>query len=133
MTATTITITSAANAQAAAANAAAQEAGRKACMAFVRGYEHDRATVIEMREYASCIDRLHPAPLEAGDLMVLKVVVAVLLIGAVLGVRREWRNSFRSGRIDAVLWGSLLGLCVSGGGVLLAAGVWFGGKVLLAG
>lgn len=129
MTATTITITSAANAQAAAANAAAQEAGRKACMAFVRGYEHDRATVIEMREYASCIDRLHPAQLEAGDLMVLKVVVAVLLIGVVLGVRREWRNS---GRIEAVLMGSLLGLCVSGGGVLLVAGVWYGGKLLLS-
>ena len=46
-TATTIAITSAANAQAAAANAAAQEAKRKACMAYVRGYEHDRATVTE--------------------------------------------------------------------------------------
>ena len=91
-TATTIAITSAANAQAAAANAAAQEAARKACMAYVRGYEHDRATVSEMREYAGCIERLHPAPLEPGDLMVWKVVVAVLLVGMVVGIVREWQD-----------------------------------------
>ena len=131
-TATTIAITSAANAQAAAANAAAQEAARKACMAYVRGYEHDRATVSEMREYAGCIERLHPAPLEPGDLMVWKVVVAVLLVGMVVGIVREWRDSFRGGPIEAALMGAMIGLCVSGGGVLLVAGVWFGAKLLLA-
>mgnify|MGYP003434270500 CR=1 FL=1 len=120
-TATTIAITS-------AANAAAQEAARKACMAYVRGYEHDRATVSEMREYAGCIERLHPAPLEPGDLMVWKVVVAVLLVGMVV----EWRDSFRGGPIEATLMGAMIGLCVSGGGVLLVAGVWFGAKLLLA-
>ena len=124
-TATTIAITS-------AANAAAQEAARKACMAYVRGYEHDRATVSEMREYAGCIERLHPAPLEPGDLMVWKVVVAVLLVGMVVGIVREWRDSFRGGPIEAALMGAMIGLCVSGGGVLLVAGVWFGAKLLLA-
>lgn len=131
-TATTIAITSAANANAAAANAAAQEAARKACMAYVRGYEHDRATVTEMREYAGCIDRLHRAPLEPGDLMAWKIVVAVLLVGMVVGVMREWRNEFSSGPIEAVLMGGIMGLMVSGGGVLLVAGVWFGARLLLA-
>ena len=131
-TAATIAISSAANAQAAAANAAAQEAARKACMAYVRGYEHDRATVAEMREYAGCIGRLYPAPLEPGDLMAWKIVVAVLLIGMAVGVVREWRNSYSSGPIEAVLLGSLMGLMVSGGGVLLVAGVWFGARLLLA-
>ncbi len=131
-TATTVAISAAANAQAAAANAAAQEAARKACMAYVRGYEHDRATVTEMREYAVCIGRLHPAPLEPGDLMAWKVVVAVLLIGMFVGVVREWRDPYSSEPIEAVLMGSGIGLCVSGGGVLLVAGVWFGARLLLA-
>ena len=131
-TATTIAITSAANAQAAAANAAAQEAARKACMAYVRGYEHDRATVSEMREYAGCIDRLHPALLEPGDPMVWKIVLAVLLIGMVAGIVREWRDSISDGPIEATLMGAIMGLCVSGSGVLLVAGVWFGAKLLLA-
>jgi hypothetical protein len=130
-TATTVAISAAANAQAAAANAAAKEAARKACMAYVSGYEHDRATVTEMREYAGCIDRLHPAPLEPGDLMAWKIVVAVLLVGMAVGVVREWRNSY-NGRIEAVLMGSVMGLCVSGCGVLLVAGVWFGARLLLA-
>jgi hypothetical protein len=131
-TATTVAISAAANAQAAAANAAAQEAARKACMAYVRGYEHDRANVTEMREYAGCIDRLHPAPLEPGDLMAWKIVVAVLLVGMAVGAVREWRDSYSSGPIEAVLMGGMLGLCVSGGGVLLVAGVWFGARLLLA-
>lgn len=131
-TATTIAITAAANAQAAAANAAAQEAARNACMAYVRGYQHDRATVAEMREYAGCIDRLHPAPLEPGDMMVWKIVVFVLLVGMAAGAVREWRDSYNGGYIEAVLFGSLIGLCFSGGAMLLVAGVWFGVKLLLA-
>ena len=131
-TATTTAITSAANAQAAAANAAAQEAARKACVAYVRGYEHDRATVAEMREYAGCIDRLHPAPLEPGDMMAWKIVVAVLLIGMVAGIVREWRYVSGLGPIEATLGGAIIGLCVSGCGVLLVAGVWFGAKLLMA-
>ncbi len=101
-------------------------------MAYVKGYEHDRATVTEMREYAVCIDRLHPAPLEPGDLMLWKIVVAVLLIGMVAGIVREWRDSLSGGPIEATLMGAAMGLCVSSGGVLLVAGVWFGAKLLLA-
>jgi hypothetical protein len=127
-----VSIASAANVSAAAANAAAEESARKACMAVVRGYEHDRASVAEMREYAGCIDRLYPTPMVPGDLMVWKVVVAVLLIGMAIGMVREWRGTFTSGRIEAVMTGSVIGLCVSGVGVLLVAGVWFGIRFLLS-
>ena len=130
-TATSLAITSAANTQAAIANAAAREAARKACMAYVRGYEHDQATVTEMREYAGCIDRLHTAPLEPGDLMAWKIIVAALLIGMAVGVVREWRDSY-NGPIYAVVIGALMGLCVSGLGVVLVAGIWFGAKLLLS-
>jgi hypothetical protein len=132
MPTTTIAATSASTAAAAAANAAAQEAARKACMAYVQGYEHERATVTQMREYAGCISRLHPTPLEPGELMAWKIVVAVLLVGMVVGVVRAWREPFVSGPIEAVFLGSLLGLCVSAGGMMLVTGAWLGAKLLMA-
>lgn len=57
-------------------------------------------------------------------------MVAVLLIGMVVGIVREWRDS--SGPIEATLMGAAMGLVVSGGVVLLVAGMWFGAKRLLA-
>lgn len=127
-----VAISAAANANATAANIAAQEAARKACAALVRGYEHDRATVEEMREYAGCINRLHPTPMQPGDLMIWKVVVLVLLFGTLAGIVWQWRNEFSSGPIEAVLMGGLIGFVASGGGVILAAGAWFAFRLLAA-
>lgn len=132
-TATTIAITSAANANAAAANAAAQEAARKACMAYVRGFEHDHATVTEMREYAGCIDRLHPAPMTEGALGAAKFAVLVIFAAMVAGVVWERRERMLSdGWFGAVLGGSLVGGLVGAVGLLVVAGVWFGVCLLLA-
>lgn len=136
-TAATIAITSAANAQAAAANAAAQEAARKACMAYVRGYEHDLATVSEMREYAGCIDRLHPEPMAEEALGVAKFAVLVMfaaivaaIVAGIVWERRE--RSISDGWFGAVFCGSLIGLLVGACGLLAVAGVWFGVRLLLA-
>lgn len=101
-------------------------------MAFVRGYEHDRATVSEMHEYATCIDRLHPLPMDAGLLLLVKVVVAVLLAGMVIGVAREWRDGWSGSFIETVLSGCAVGLLVSGFGLLLIGGAWLGVAVLLS-
>ena len=132
-TATTIAITSAANAQAAAANAAAQEAARKACIGYVRGYEHDRATVTEMREYAGCIDRLHPAPMTGEALGVAKFAVLVIFAAMVAGVIWERRKrGWIDGWLGAIFGGGLIGLCFGVGGLLAVAGVWFGVRLLLA-
>lgn len=132
-TATTIAITSAANAQAVAANAAAQEAARKACMAYVRGFEHDRATVTEMREYAGCIDRLHPSPMTEEALGVAKFAVLVIFAAMVAGVVWERRERMLSnGWFGAVFGGSLVGGLVGAVGLLVVAGVWFGVRLLLA-
>ena len=123
-TATTIAITSAANAQAAAANAAAQDAARKACMAYVRGYEHDRATVTEMREYAGCIDRLHPAPMTEDALGVAKFAVVLMFAAVVAGVIWERReHSISDSWFGAIFGGGLIGLCFGAGGLLALAGV----------
>lgn len=132
-TATTIAITSAANANAAAANAAAQEAARKACMAYVRGYEHDQATVSEMREYAGCIGRLHPAPMTEEALGVAKFAVLVMFAAIVAGIVWERRErSMSDGWFGAVFGGGLIGLCFGAGGLLAVAGVLWGMRLLLA-
>ena len=132
MAGTTIAISSAANAQAAAANAAAQEAARKACMGYVRGYEHDRATVTEMREYAGCIDRLHPAPMTEEASGVAKFAVLVMFAAIVAGIVWERRErSMSDGWFGAVFGGGLIGFCFGAGGLLAVAGVWWGVLLLL--
>lgn len=123
MAGTTIAITSAANAQAA----------RKACMAYVRGYEHDRATVSEMREYAGCIDRLHPAPMTEEALGVAKLAVLVIFAAMVAGVVWERRKRMLSnGWFGAVFGGSVVGGLFGAVALLVVAGVWFGVRLLLA-
>ncbi len=124
-TATTIAITSATNAAAAAAHA------RSACMSYVRGYEHERATVTEMREYAGCVDRLHPAPMESGDMMAWKFVIVVLLISMVAGAVHEWHDPFAE-PFEAIFFGGIMGLGVGAVGVAVLAGIWFGVRFLAA-
>lgn len=132
MSTTAIAISAAANAQAAAANAASQEAARTACMTYVRGYQHDRATVAEMQGYAECIGRLYPQGLSADGLVAAKVVIAILLAGVVIGIVHQYRDSYSEGLIETVFIGSILGVAVSGSGMLLLASLWFGVRLLLA-
>ena len=123
-TATAVALSGAAN---------AQEAARKACMAYVRGYENDRATVTEMREYAGCIDRLHQAPMTGDVLGVVKIIVLALFISAALGVVWERRNrTLSDGWVGAVVCGGFIGFAAGSCGLLALAGVWFGVRVLLA-
>lgn len=90
-------------------------------------YEHDRATVTEMREYAGCVDRLHPAPLTEEALGVEKFAVLVLFAAAAAGVIWERRErSMGDGWFGAVFGGGLIGLCFGVGGLLAVGGVWWG-------
>lgn len=133
MAGTTIAISSAANAQAAAANAAAQEAARKACMGYVRGYEHDSATVAEMREYAGCIGRLHPGPMSEETLGVAKFAVLVMFAAIVAGIVWERRErSMSDSWFGAVFGGGMIGLFFGAVGLLAVAGVWWGVVLLMA-
>lgn len=132
MSTTAIAITSAANAQAVAANAAAQEAAHKACITYVRGYEHDRATVSEMREYAGCIDVLYPAPMTAEGLVVAKFAVLVIFAAMVVGVLVERKECVLSnGWFGAVLVGSVVGAVLGSVALLVVTGLWYGVRLLL--
>lgn len=136
MTATTIVManTAAVNAQVAVANVEAQESARKACMAYARGYENDRATVTEMREYAACIDKLYPEPLEQGDVMAWKIIVALLIASMVIGVVHAFRdrNNYYQGLIESTFMGAIIGLCHGLIVLLLLAGLYYGVRFLIS-
>ncbi len=115
-----------ANSTAIAANAIAQEASRKACLGYVRGYNHDVATVEEMREYAGCIEKLHPAALEEGSLLVVKIMILIVFATTIGGVFYEKRHRvwLSKGWVGAIILGGLSGLGASlvGGLVLFLIG-----------
>lgn len=83
--ATAISISSYANAQAAAALSKAQDA---ACRAEMPGFEHNTATVQEMQGYAQCVQRLHPV--DTGSIQAVAWVVLVCLVLAAIatGIQR---------------------------------------------
>jgi len=86
-----IAIGAAASAQAIAAEARARRAEELACQSFVRGYQHDTATVESMQQYAKCIRILHPTdrPMTGSDVTAVKFVLVALLLG---GVYNTWAN-----------------------------------------
>jgi hypothetical protein len=70
-------------------------AQRRDCGPVVKGYQHEGATVAEMRSYAQCIGRLHPE-YTGGEIVAVKVAVAIMLLSMVGGIAygiREFRDS----------------------------------------
>ena len=116
---TSITISSAANAQATAANIAAQEAARIACLSYVQNYEHNHATVVEMREYANCIDKLHPNPMGADIIFALKLSVILLFVCVISG------GFIYLKRNDEWILGAMVGVMVWFVAMLVLGGCWF--------
>ena len=112
-----------ANSTAIAANAVAQEASRKACLGYVRGYNHDVATVEEMREYAGCVEKLHPAALEEGSLLVVKIIILIIFATTIGGIFYEKKHKawLSEGWVGAILMGGLSGAAAGVVGVVV---VW---------
>lgn len=130
---TTIAISTATLASSAAAQSAAREARKSACLAVESAYRPELATLESKQAYAECIQLLYPVPSEpmtAGETTALQVLVvcafACFLIGAVVG----WRNEDRP-------WGWENALCAFFGGcmgllIALLALFVFGGLALAA-
>ena len=109
--ATSIAISAAANAQAAAANAADQESAKIACMSFVQGYEHNRASVEDMRQYSECVERIYSAPTSSGEMLIVKGAVGVVLIATIAGalICAVGRNTDGDSVADRLFYGSFFG------------------------
>lgn len=86
---TAIAISSAANAQAAAALSKAKDAE---CRAEMPGFEHNTATVQEMQGYAECVQRLHPVDRGSEMQVIAWVVLACMVISAVATGFLRWRD-----------------------------------------
>ena len=85
-----------------------------------------------MREYAGCIESLYPRPVNADEMIALKVIVVVLFVGTVLGLINQVCNREFNGILSSAVFGAVVGFCVSCGVVLAVAGVWFGVKLLMS-
>jgi hypothetical protein len=122
MSASTAIVLSA-NSTAIAANSIAKEAERKACLGYVKGYTHDVATVEEMREYAGCVERIHPANFAGNDLLVVKIMILVVFAAIIGGVLYEKKNrGFMSeGWVGAIILGGAFGAATSACGLVV---VW---------
>ena len=113
-----VAIAASANANAAAANAAAARARRIACMKYVPGYEHDKATASEMRQYAECVEILHPEPMTGGEVAWIKAAIVAGLIGALAGaIKGAKDDGFGLGAIGFILGGFA--------GAFLVGTAWF--------
>lgn len=109
-----------ASSQALQAQAEAAAAKKLACEGFVRGYQNDKATTVEMRQYAECVYTLTPSPPMTGsETILVKIAIVLLLFSIPIGGWVAHRNSYGGGWEDWVI-GALLGPCalVIGGGVL---------------
>jgi hypothetical protein len=100
----------------------------EACKATVKTYKPETATVAEMRGYAECVQRLHPNDLPGGALIVVKVAIVLVLLGAVVGAWKSYRERGYFGWFDVAM-GFVMGATAVAAilfvGVLVLAGVGF--------
>lgn len=83
MSATAIAGSSAAMSAAAAARAS--QAQDMACKSFLASYDAKLATVTDMKEYASCVERIYPESASGGEIIAMKVAIVLVLAAAVVG------------------------------------------------
>jgi len=105
---TSLAISAGAAASANAANMRARKAEEASCKMMVKGYEHNTATIAEQKDYAHCINLLHPKALDPSAILILKILFIIGLIGAVVTYMKEEYSDF----IERVFI-SLLGFIVA--------------------
>jgi hypothetical protein len=92
---------SASTAIAISAQAAAHRAEVSACQAVVSSFDSHGATVAESKQYAHCIDLLHPSEIGADGIIALKIVFVIAMVGLVYGAASE------RGLLDRFMMGML--------------------------
>lgn len=83
-----------ASAQAAAASAAAHAARVAQCKTVLPNFNAQGATVSEMREYAGCVETLHPTEIGADATVALKILFVAALAGATFAIWRERQDRY---------------------------------------
>lgn len=89
---TSAAMTGIAVSQVAIASAAAHEARVDRCKITVAQYDSRTATIEQAKDYASCINTLHPSALSGPDLVIFKAIFVVALLCGIGGAVSEWRS-----------------------------------------
>jgi hypothetical protein len=100
-------------------------------MKYVQGFQNDTATTAEMREYAGCVQTLHPAPLSDGATWVVKAAILIVFAGIVAGGIKGHMDSWGDFS-DRYILMPLMGALVSAFGLMALGGIVLGVAFLLS-
>lgn len=93
------------------ATTTADDANRAVCAVKMENFVSKVATVAERIDYSDCVRLLHPNPMSDEMVNLLRVVVGLLLIGALVGfVKGAWDSGYYSDFLEKVIDG-LFGAC----------------------
>ena len=106
------------------------------CLKLVTGYEHALASIPEMREYASCVPRLHPEPFIQNEALAVKGAVLIMFLCILIGiVAASGDRNHRGGWArwtDAVLIGGTTGTLAGLFTTTIVVMAWAGVRLLVA-
>lgn len=105
---------------------AMQQAREAKCVGVVDRFDSHTATTVEMREYASCVNTLHPAELSPGAESVFKVVFVIALLGMAVGMWRE------RGDVLGMICMGVLGFFLAPLGAIFVMGIIIGVRWLFS-
>lgn len=89
----------------AASSAQATTAKKIACQSIVSSFDSKTATIQESQTYASCIQLLHPSEMSGAEVIAIKVLIVVALLGAAFGFWRGDGFSHKQTFVDRLLCG----------------------------
>lgn len=115
-------------ASAAASASAARESAR--CSGVLQSFDTTVATVEAKRDYAHCVYRIYGdgEPMPFAAVLLLKVTIALALIGMVYGGVKGWRNDGPVAAVLGVIIGAIAPFATTG--VLFL--VWLGLQFLVS-
>lgn len=87
---------------------AADDANRAVCAVKMENFVSKVATVAERIDYSDCVRLLHPNPMPDEMVNLLRVVVGLLLIGALVGfVKGAWDSGYYGNFFEKFIDGML--------------------------
>jgi len=108
-----------------AALAQSNSAETQACRAVIKSYKAETATVVEMQNYAKCVRKVHPNDLSGEALIIVKVAIVLVLIGAIVGTWKGWVDDKWLGAGMGFFFGAVVVVCVLFAILLVVYGVHF--------
>lgn len=92
---------------------------KQRCEAVIYNYEPQYASKAEMKDYAYCVQKIYPEPMNQTENMVAKGCVLVLLIAFVVGIIYGYKDS-HGDWVAALIWGVMAPVILTMGAVVVA-------------